>query len=111
MNFKAGDSAQFILEKIRLLNEKEFDGYCITLNDSGSFQNHAVALIKKGDNFLLLDSNYDVPILLKLAQLIKFIVEGRTRDSNLDEKLEGRNYCDYKMLIIWSGFYKGDDCT
>lgn len=96
--------------------EKDYDAYQIGFKSKNPVFGHALMLAKKGEGYLLIDSNHDDPVFLKLNDLLMFFSRGRevsqiepkgkSDSQNFLEVFENRHYAMYSDLIIHAGFYK-----
>lgn len=92
----------------KLIN-KNFDAISIGFRGNASGSSHALALLKQGRDYLLVDSNYNDPIPLTLSQLTDFFTTGSSKSTILDELMQKRNYPKYKNLRFHFGLYKSED--
>lgn len=106
--FKRGDSDRIKNgEALNALISKGYDAYTLCFSHTEpNLSSHAVALIRSGDNFALLDSNHTDPVELSLSQLVDFIRAGDSQSDEVNEKLTARDYDKFSVLYFSSGFYK-----
>lgn len=90
------------------VQENNYDAIAVGFHGGGGEAGHALALLKQGDDYLLVDSNYDAPIPLSLSQIFQFINGGSSASEALDKVLQERGYQKYKNMYFHFGLYKRD---
>ncbi|EOZ9391118.1 hypothetical protein ACQYE5_003082 [Enterobacter cancerogenus] len=102
---------------LNTLQDKNYDAINICFSGS-SINGHELALLKKGNSYLLVDSNYDDPIPMTLSQLVDFFctdhasltlpetINGQPASGGVSNLMRKRGYGDYSQLIFDLGLYK-----
>lgn len=104
--FNVHSTPQNIEASLSSLNSKKHDAYQITFHSDKRETGHALALVKHGDNYLLIDSNHEEPILLPLQNLISYFTKKNFIPESLETIFTERNYSNYDNLIIRNGYFK-----
>lgn len=94
---------------LNTVKNKNFDAISIAFSGNPAGSGHALALLKQGRDYLLVDSNHNDPITLTLSQLTDFFTTGSSASTILDELMQKRNYQNYKKLRFYFGLYKSED--
>lgn len=103
---------------LNTLQDKNYDAISIGFTHSSSGNGHELALLKQGNSYLLVDSNYDDPIPITLSQLVDFFctdhapltlpetTHGHPASGGVTNLMRARDYNSYGLLSFDLGLYK-----
>lgn len=104
--FNAYSQQQDIERNLSEVNSSKVDAYQISFYSDKRETGHALALVRHGDNYLLIDSNHEEPIFLKFKNLVSFFTKKNRLPISLENIFTARNYSKYDNLIIRNGYFK-----
>ncbi|EHF4936947.1 hypothetical protein CF635_003556 [Enterobacter hormaechei] len=88
------------------LHSSKCDAYQITFQSDKGRGAHALALVKHNEGYLLIDSNHEEPVPIKIEDLVNFFTNKKKLPEYLDNVFIARNYSIYDNLIIRDGYFK-----